>query len=733
MNVAMQATISSFEHLERASGNAMDMSAIELARRELARAEQAFDLIETQICEADQQQDRFNSSIREGTSAANALLSKMMALVGTYMSIQALGNVIQLSDEVTDLKARVQLVVEEMPVLPPQALPIDVSLGGMSDLEMAQQMIFDAAQRSYASVKDTSALVSRIGSNAGDAFGSVAEVVGFAELVQKQFGIAGANATEASNATIQLSQALASGVLRGDELASIFEQAPNLIRSIEDYLGVSTGQIREMASEGQLTAEIVKNAMFAAADDINNRFNSMPTTWSQIWTIFKNEAQRAFGDVLTGINAIANSDRFKAFYNDAIQTLYSIAAVMTEVFSLFVSIGAFVYDNWSLIAPIMGTATAALAAYLGALLILKSVTVVLAVWQGILAIRTAGQAAATYMAAGATLAQTAAQYGLNAALYACPITWIILSIIVFIGVIYLAIGALNYFAGTSISATGVIAGTFMMLDALLHNVIAAWWNLFASLVEFWANVWTEPTYTIKRLFGNLATSALDMATVMIGNFDSAATNLANLFISGANMAIRAINWVIDALNTIPGLELGGVSEFEQRHSLVADYSGLKNNINDWVGEAPAGYWEAPKMEMKNLGAAWDKGYNWGANLFNSENQAGNNLATEWDKIMSNFTAPDLNALGGKGEDSPAAKQTAGNTAKMAKSMDGAVDEMKYLRDMANANAENRYITQQIKVDARSENSINSELDLDGIVGYLVTKTEEAIQTVGEGV
>ena len=284
MNVAMQATINSFEHLQQASGNAVDVSSIEIARRELARAESAFNEIGTQIREADQQQDRFNSSIREGTSAANAMLSKLLAIVGTYMSLQAIGDIIRISDEVTDLKARVQLLVDEMPVLPPQSLPVDLSLSGMSDLEAAQQMIFDAAQRSYSSVKDMSALVSRIGSNAGDSFGSVSEVVAFSELIQKQFGIAGANATEASNATIQLSQALASGVLRGEELNSIFEQAPNIIHTIADYLDVPIGRIREMASEGQLTADVVKNAMFAASDDINNKFNSMPTTWSQIWT-----------------------------------------------------------------------------------------------------------------------------------------------------------------------------------------------------------------------------------------------------------------------------------------------------------------------------------------------------------------------------------------------------------------------------------------------------------------
>lgn len=686
MNVAMQATINSFEHLHQASGNAMDISSIEIARRELAHTEQAFEQIETQIRQADIQQDRFNQSIREGTSAANAMLSKLLAIVGTYISMQAatdiVKNAVQLSDELTNTTARLDLMND-----------------GLQTTAELQRMIFDSAQRSYGAYSQTADLVGKLGMNAKDAFSSNAETVAFAELLNKQFSIAGTSAEGVAAATLQLTQALGSGVLRGEELNSIFEQAPNIIHTIAEYLDVPISAIRDMASEGEITADIVKKAMFTAADDINKKFNDMPLTFSQIWQNFKNEALWAFQDVLMGINDTFNSKRFLSFVEGVKSALYVVGNVILAIFNMLATVGAFVYDNWYWLGPIIMGVSVALITFISYLL----------------------------LAQGAALAITAAQWAWNAAMAANPIGLIIIGIILLISLFYAGIGALNHFAGTSISATGIIAGTFMVLDAFLHNFIAAWWNLFASLVEFWANVWTEPTYSIKRLFGNLANTALDMAISMIGNFDNAATNLANLFINGANMAIRAINWVIEALNNIPGIDIGSVGEFEQRHSLVADYSGLKNKVNDWVGEAPGGYWEAPKMEMKNLGAAWDTGYNWGENLFGGdprEEKKKEDKGLPWDELLA--------GIGGIGKDSPAAKKTADNTAKMAKSMDGSANELKYLRDLAEREAINRFTTAEIKVDMKNENHINSEMDIDGVIDRFGEKVEEVVTVLAEG-
>lgn len=287
MHSAVSMMVNQMEAMHTASGTMFDTSTIALMRRELATAASSMNQIQEEIRSADNAQRGLNNRIRDGTDKMNGLLKKVGALIGAYLTLQGLGKVIEISDELTNTKARVQLLVEDMPVIPNQLAKVDFGLGDMSDVELAQQLIHDAAQRSYSSFKDTADMVARIGTNARDAFGNVGEVVAFTELVQKQFGIAGASAVEASNATIQLSQALASGVLRGDELNSIFEQAPNLISTIADYMGEPLGKIRELAADGKITASIVKNSMFAATDEINKKFDSMPVTWSQMWTFSK--------------------------------------------------------------------------------------------------------------------------------------------------------------------------------------------------------------------------------------------------------------------------------------------------------------------------------------------------------------------------------------------------------------------------------------------------------------
>lgn len=717
MNVAMQATINSFEHLQQASGNAVDISSIEIARRELARAESAFNDIENQIREADHQQDRFNNSIRDGTGAANALLSKMLALVGTYLSLKSIVGIVAMSDEMTNTTARLNLIND-----------------GLQTTAELQRMIYESAQRTYAPYQATADAVGKLGMQARDAFSNNQEIIAFAEQLNKTFSIAGTSAQGVESVMLQLTQAMAAGRLQGEELNAVLDNAQpivsNIQRYLEDAFNIDASNIKKLASDGVITAQIIKDAMFYAAEETNAAFESMPVTWEQNWTKMKNYALDAFSPILSKVNEIANSNRMQELMGSIANALYKLATIATFVFDIMSSGVAFVYDNWSIIAPVIGTATAAMAVYTGALVAMKLAKIATVAWTVLSTTVTLIYAAAMGTGSGATWSMVAAVWGLNTALAANPIFIIIMAIVALIGVIYIAVGAINHFSGTSISATGIVAGLFLSLGATIYNVIAFLWNYFAAIVEFWANVWFEPTYTIKRLFGNLANNAIDMGVAMVGAFDSSATNLANMFISGANMAIRAINWVIEALNNIPGLDIGTVGEFEQRHSLVADYSGLKNKVDDWVGEAPADYWEAPKMEMKNLGAAWDKGHNWGDNLFGSKDQWQGPpeppASENWNDI--------LNSLGDNpfGSDSPAAKQTAGNTAKMAKSMDGTANELKYLRDLAERETINRFTTAQIKVDMKNENHINSEMDIDGIIDRFGEKVEEYVEILAEG-
>lgn len=727
MHNAVSMMVNQMEAMNSASGHMMDTSSIEIARRELARAADQFNRIENEVRDADNAQQRFTNHIRDGTNAAKGLLGKILGIVAAYLTLQSIGDVVKLSDEMTNIDARLNLAVESMPKVEPITTKLEVDTSGLTEVQKLQQQIFEAAQRSFAPYTQTADLVGKLSMNAKDAFGNTTEVVAFAELLNKQFGIAGTNAEGVAAATLQLTQALGSGVLRGEELNSVFESAPTIIQNIADHLDVSIGKIREMAADGELTASVVKNAMFAAADDINKKFNDMPVTWSQVWTNFKNEALWAFQDVLKNINGIFNSDRFKEFSASAIQSLYLLANVIEQVLSAMTTVGSFIYDNWSFIAPVVGIVTAALIINAAAWAWANRQIVINALMTSTAAIRNLWYVATTVLSTWATYGFTAAMAALSIAIAANPIGWLIGAIVLLIGLFYLAVAAINHFAGTSISATGIIAGAFMILVAYIYNQIAFLWNIFASIVEFWVNIWTNGNYTVKRLFANLANNAIDMATSMIGSFDSVATNLANMFISGANMAIGAINWIVDALNEIPGINLGKMSEVNVRKSITADLSNLKGKVNDWVGEAPADYWEAPKMEQKSLGAAWDTGYNWGADLFKQDESNGGS-----DGQIKNAINNAL-ALGDKlDKGNEAGKKTADNTKKSADGMKMLNEDLKYLRDLADREAINRYTTAEINVDARSENHINSEMDIDGVIDRFGEKVEEVVEMLAEG-
>jgi len=732
MHNAISMMVNQMEHMNVASGNMFDTSTIALMRRELGNAANSMNQIEEEIRAANNAQIGLNNRIRDGTDAMNGLLGKVITLIGAYLSLQGLSKVIEISDELTNTKARVQLLVEEMPVIPDQLAKVDFGLGDMSDIELAQQLIHDAAQRSFSSFKDTANMVARIGTNARDSFGSVGEVVAFTELVQKQFGIAGASAVEASNATIQLSQALASGVLRGDELNSIFEQAPNLISTIADYMGEPLGAIRDLASDGMITADIVKNAMFAATDEINKKFDSMPVTWSQMWTYFQNEALRAFGPVLKQINDVANSDRFKRFVAGATQALYSMASVVEKVLSALTTVGAFIYDNWHRAEAAIVTSTIALGSYAIAIAWTNRAIAINVFMTATAALRNLWYVATTFLATWATYGFTGAMAALGIAIAANPIGWLIGAIVVVIALFYLAIAAVNHFAGTSYSATGIIAGAFTLLAVIIYNNIAFMWNNFAALMEFFQNAWRNPIYAVKRLFYNLVSNLLDLAIAFASGWENAATNFKNAMVSAINKVIQAFNWLMGILpdsitakigwSKIPEYSKGNISSFSN------DLKGIKGALDNWVGDTPEGYWEAPKMEMQSVGTAWDTGYNWGSDPFSFDK---GNIGGNTDALMKSIN--DALGLGDKlDKGNEAGKKTADNTKKAADGIKMMNEDLKYLRDIAEREAINRYTTAEIKVDMKNENHINSELDVDGIIDKFGERVEEVIETIAEG-
>ncbi len=678
------------QNLNHAVGN-MDVQA---ANEAYLRLSQTIGSTERYIRDNVDEQGRFNHEIEEGTDGANELMQTIKGAVAAYATIQTVSAALNLSDQLTSTTARLNLMND-----------------GLQTTQDLQNMIFLSAERARGSYQATADAVSKLGLMAGDAFGSSEEIIAFMEQVNKQFRIAGTEAAGIDAAMLQLTQAMGSGVLRGEEYNSILEQAPNIIQAIADYMEVPKGQLKDMAAEGQITADIVKAAMFAAADETNAKFESMPKTFSQIWTSFQNNALMAFQPVLQRMNEIANSEAFQEFVNGAIETLSVVSGITLEIFDLLAASAQLIADNWSWLSPIIYGVAGALAVYYGAQVIANTISTISKGVHVAMAVAQMVHAAATGTLTGATAAEIAAQNGLNAALLACPIMWIIILIIALVALFYAAIGAINKFARTSISATGVICGAFMVGAAFIGNlfvtlinfvidIFAVLWNFIATFVNFFANVFTDPVGAIARLFFDLVDTVLSLLQ-----------SLAN------------------AIDTIFGSNLAG------------SVQGWRDSLGGWVdstfgeGEEVMEKVDPKSMHLKRFeyGSAWDAGYKFGQGI--DESIANFDPASLFDtNIPDAGNYGDLSNYGGaltnigNGVD-----DISGNTGKIANSMEISNEELKYLRDIAERDVVNRYTAASIKVDMTNHNTINNEMDLDGVTEHLRTTIEEQMSATAEGV
>ncbi|MCC0629859.1 MULTISPECIES: tape measure protein [unclassified Clostridioides] len=760
MTNAMNIVLSSFEQLQRTSSNAIDANSIRTAREELARAEAGFDRLEQQIRESDNQQRRLNEDINKGASSTDRLLGSVKKIAGVYMSLRTLGNVVNLSDQMTSTNARLNMIND----------------GQQSDNGL-NKMIFQSAERSRASYLDTAQIVSRIGMNAGSAFSSTKEIVGFAEQLNKKFVIAGASTEEMNSALLQLTQGLGSGVLRGEELNAVFESAPNIIKSIADYLDVDIGKIRGMASEGMLTADIVKNSLLSAAEQTNAEFEKMPYTFGQIWTSIKNNAIMIFGVIQKKIEQSMSSQGFRTFIDNFINGLYVLGNVFFNIFNGIINIlGSPAFQsfsntmivgvsliaqalgwvitqalnianvfaqNWSILAPIIYGVVAAITIYSLALagiwiwekLVAASKFVVMFAQMLLNTQTLAGYASLIKYAAGQWIA--------NEAMLACPIFWVVAGIIALVVALFVGVAVFNHFAGTSISATGVVVGCFYFLGACIYDVFAAAWNIVMAFAEFFVNSFNIGVYNAQMLFYKFQNFVIDSMGDVGGSFDNCATALANAFVSAANLAIKGINGVIKALNLIPGVNIKTFGSLDKVDSFVKQYKDYQKTLKEPIKPQD---WKAPYMDIKNPFDSFNKGYEVGKNLENKIKDAFdiNKIA---EKAKKNLELDDLwddkyglgNGIGSAGLNSPlgdaakGAKDTAGNTAKMAKTMDKSQEDLKYLRDIAEQETINRFTGVNIKIDMNNTNNISKDTDVDGIVNVLTEKLNDAMIVSAEGI
>lgn len=564
--------------------------------------------------------DALRESMQNAQPPANNLMTTLKHLGTAFVGSKIVTGLVGMSDTLTQTTARLNLMND-----------------GLQSTADLQEMIYQSALRAHGAYADTAAAVSKMGLLAPDAFANNEEIIDFVEQLNKQFKIAGTSQEGQAAAMLQLTQAMGAGVLRGEELNSVFEQAPTIIQAINDYLGITTGELRDMAADGQITAEIVKNAMFAAADETNARFESIPMTWADVWLQATNIAVMALQPLLEGINWLAN--------------------------------------NLEVVAPLV-------LGFGGAIGIL----ILLANWANI--------------CAAATSMWAVAQKMLNAAWATSPLFVVIAGVVLLIGLLFAIVAVYNKVTGTHVKALGLITGTLAAAAGLIYNIVIGVLNaviqaVWTVLIEPWIGLLE---FALNAMNGGFNTFG-DMVANLIGNIISWFLSLGKV-VTKIIDAIFGTNWT------------GGL---ESLQDTVLQW-GKNENAITLSREAPE------VLQRVTYRGAWDAGYNWGANLQDS-------IA---DKL--NFST-DLSGIDIPTAADPTAllSDIADNTDQIADDVELSSEDLELLRDIAERQEINRYTTAEIRVEMINNNTISSEMDIDGVVNLLEAKVQEQMAVAAEGV
>lgn len=617
-----------------------------------------FDRAKPKIDKTSESIRQFNNRMdeaREKTLEVESGWSGVKSAVVAAMSAIGVAKVIDLADTMTTTSAR-----------------IDMINNGLQDTAELQSQIMASANRSRAAYQTTADAVTKMGIMAKDAFTTngvlnTDELIAFTELINKQFTIAGTSAAGVDAAMLQLTQAMSSGVLRGEELNSIFEQAPTIIQSIADYLDVPIGKIRSMAQEGQITATIVKNAMFDSATQINEKFNSMPMTFAQVGNIVKNVLLDAFGP--------------------AIQVIGSGAQ--------------WIYDNWSRIEPVVSGVATAVGILVAAYVLYNAVQGITNTLQAISTARAAMQAGMTIAQAAATKTATGAQVGLNAAMLANPMTWVILVIAALVGAIIFLIQKV----GGLKNAWEICKAALLVAWAAIKVAFFAVYNWIANLIDKLKLCWQKAGVAIANFMGDMKVSVLTVLQNMI------------------NGAIGIINDFISLLNKIPGVNIGLIEQVTFATTAAAENEAAKqaraDALNQYEADIKAAQaqrdatYSAAKQELADATATLSETYaNARAEAAQANSDAG---ATDWNTDQYDIGNVD----------------TVGSVGSIENDVNIADEDLKFLRDVAEMRYVQNFVTltPTVAVDAQ----ISEKVDVDEVVTKIEKKLEDEFTAAAEGV
>lgn len=576
----------------------------------------------------------------------------------------AIGHIFDMAQEFSSIQARLGLIV-----------------GEQGNVAALNKEIYESARRSrteYASMAETVATLSQ---SAHDAFPDPKEAVDFAEKINKVMAIGGTTGENKKNAMIQLTQGLASGQLQGDEFRSIAENAPMIENIIAKTMGVSRGELKKLASEGKVTAEVIKKAMTDNADEIEAAYRKLPHTFADWATDIKSVAEYAFAPLFDAVNELANSPEFRQFVDSIENNIQYIAPIIKNVFNEISYAFKQVLTTGQ---QVFGWLQENAWFVHGALFALATVALI--------------YAANWLVATASTVAATVAQWSLNTAMLACPATWVALAIMGIVAALYLVIDMYNEWTGSTYTVVGVIAGVFGALWAIIYNQIAYIWNVFIIFANFIATVFNNPAKAIKNLFGSLWNNLVEFA-------------------------VQGINAMLDVMKQVPFLKklLDGVG-----HVVASRFQV----------QVDAGAFDDYKMQYKDIGEtagaaqlAGDSLVGKISNIFNpsQQNTDGNNSqnSNNNQRAAVSDAAKDTAKNTGK---------TAKNTEKTAKALQLTADEINTLHKGIMNDAIKSWSQRTIHLNVTNNNTIDSSVDYndfntnfaDGLANAFKRNTGEAL-------
>ena len=601
------------------------------------------------------------------------------AMQGIEAISNGINNLVNTADEYAGVQARLNLVA-----------------GSQENVVYLNNMIYESAQRARGGYLDMARAVSQLSLSAHDAFPDPREATQFMEGIQKLFVIGGVDRAHQQDAMLQLTQGLASGQLQGDEFRSIAENAPIIENMIAKEMGVPRGALKQLAADGNVTADVIRNAILNNMDEINAQFATMPKRWGDHFTELENIVLRSFAPVFAKLNALANSEGVRFFVNNiewGIETVAPMFYAAVGVIQWFMdnAVGAISY-----VGDFFNTHAWAAEAALGVLglaLLYVGLNALFSAGQmGVAAVATGAKTIADWAETAAIIAMTLAQEGFNAALAMCPITWIIGAIVVLIGIFYLAVAAVNYFAGTSISATGLIFGTFAWLGTGILNILKSVANGFIALANFFGSVFQDPAAATYNLFVDIWNGIVEYVA-------------------------QAVNDIIGIINKIPGMNLDSVSA-----------SGLTAQRKDIADAA----WYIDPFTYDSANDAAASAYNVGANDWVGNIKEAMKQAVPESYDTSKIT-PASHYDPDAAENKKNAKRTADNTERMANAIKMTNAEIAELRDSAIQQVISEWQQQHINITVENQNNVASDVDIDGMTSNLVKGIREAMVIHQEGV